>query len=328
MNLLYECKECKQTWTELKKECPDCGSEEYTVIQDDGDPASSFWKWAGIFAMSAVAVGALCFWYTTDEDTTNTGDWKFEITEKFDNHFIFESNYDSLVFKSLVNAQELTVDEYTVYPCTSGEFRVYNSRTSKSKIFDFDVVGKPHLDACNCDCSKLLSFSADIDCNYKAESAKSDCNTSLRISFDKINWSNEGELKFSKSIVGTNSKLYYKFSCMPVVNIKEFTVKTCSIPPPKPAPSVESLNEFLDEAYTNKTNRFKDVYIDFIYRPSGDNQTFHYKNSLGEKKHHFNDLFLFDLEDIRLTDPGFAIESVEYNTEKTRILKVIFNNLN
>ena len=331
MNLLYECKECKETWTELKKECPnpDCGCEEYTVIQDDGDPASPFWKWAGILAMSAVAAGAVWFLYTLDEDISNTGDWKFEIEEEHDNYFSFKSNDDSLFFKSLVNGQELTVIGNKVYPCMSGQYMVVNSQKSKDTTLYFNIQGTPHPDACNCDCSDLLSFSADSKCNYTAESSKSDCNTSLRISFDKNNWSNEGELKFSKSEVEGNSKLYYKFSCMPTDNIKIFKVETCSITPPKPAPTRDSLNVFLDEEYNKKSPSFRDAYKEYIFNSGDSNNIFHYKNSQGDSgPHEFIDLIMFDLNDLRNTNSAFAISSVKYNGDSTRIIKVEFNNLN
>ena len=331
MNLLYECKECKQTWTELKKECPECGSEEYTVIQDDGDPTSPFWKWAGIIAISAVAVGAVWFLYDRIVPPPDCVDctWEFKVVQELDNHFVFESNYDSLDFKSLVNGQELTVIGNKVYPCTSGQYMVVNSQKSKDTTLYFNIQGTPHPDACNCDCSDLLSFSADSKCNYTAESSKSDCNTSLRISFDRTSWSNEGKLKFSKSEVGVNSKLYYQFSCMPVENIKVLQFETCYITPPKPAPSLDSLNIFLDEEYTKMSSNFRDAYREYIFNSGDGNNIFHYTNSQGDSgPHELMDLIMFDLNDLRSTNSAFAISSVKYNVDSTRILKVEFNNLN
>jgi hypothetical protein len=327
MNLLYECKECKQTWTELKKECSDCGCEDYTVIQDDGAPASPFWKWAGILAMSAVAVGVVWSLYPP-EDPPNTGDWKFEIEEEYDNYFRFKSNDDSLFFKSLVNGQELTVIGNKVYPCMSGEYMVVNSQNIE-KTLHFTIQGTPHPDACNCDCSDLLSFSFNSDCDYTAESAKSSCNSFLMISFDGDKWEDEGDLKFSKSEVGEISKLYYKFSCMPVENLKVFTFATCTILPPKPAPSLESLNISLDEEYNKQSSAFREAYTDCIFNTGSNNRVFHYKNSLGDSgPHEFMDLIMFDLNDLRNKNSAFAISSVKYNGDSTRILKVEFNNLN
>jgi hypothetical protein len=325
MNLVYKCNECEKTWNELKSECPDCGSEEYTVIQDDGDPASSFWKWAGLIALIAVGGSGAALFYLYGDN----GEWEFEVVQESNNHFEYESNYDELVFTSLVNAQVFTVDGNKVYPSISGGYIVVNSKKKESRTFYFTIAGTPHSDAYNCDCSDLLSFSSDSECNYTAESAKSACNTSLRISFDENNWSNEGDLKFSKSEVGINSKLYYKFSCMPVESVKEFPVITCSIPPPIQAPSVESLNIFLDEEYSNQSSTFREAYKDCIFNKGSDNPIFHYKNSLGDSgPHEFMDLIMFDLEDLRSTNSSFAISSVKYNGDSTRILKVEFNNLN
>jgi len=329
MNLVYECNECKKTWNELKSECPDCGSEEYTVIQDDGDPASSFWKWAGLIALIAVGGSGAALFYLYDADDRNKGEWEFEVVQEEDNHFVFESNYDSLVFKSLVNGQELTVLGNKVYPCTSGEYMVLNSQKKNDTTLYFNIQGKPHSKACNCNCSDLLSFSADSKCNYTAKSTSKECNESLMISFDKKKWYNEGDLKFSKSEVGKNSNLYYKFSCMPGENIKQYSFPICEVKKGKPAPSKEELNLFLDEEYNKTSSKFINAYGTHMYNGGGaSNKFFHYSNGNGDKgPHDFNDLILFDLEDIRKSTPDFGISSVEYNKDSTRILKLEFNNL-
>lgn len=332
MNLVYECNECKKTWNELKSECPDCGSEEYTVIQDDGDPASSFWKWAVIIGISAVAVGAVCFFLCDRIDPPPVCvdcPWEFKVVQELDNYFVFESNYDALVFKSLENGQELTVYGNNVYPCISGEYTVVNSKKKEDRTFYFQIDGEPHSDACNCNCSDLLSFSADSKCNYTAKSTSQECNESLMISFDKKKWYVEGDLKFKKSEVGKHLNLYYKFSCMPGENIKQYSFPICEVKKGKPAPSKEELNLFLDEEYNKTSKKLRHVYGEHMYNGgSGSNGIFHYRNTAGDKgPHEFNDLILFDLEDIMKSDPDFAISSVEYNQDSTRILMLKFNNL-
>ena len=326
MNLVYKCNECEKTWNELKSECPDCGSEEYTVIQDDGDPASSFWKWAGLIALIAVGGSGAALFYLYGDN----GEWEFEVVQESNNHFEYESNYDELVFTSLVNAQVFTVDGNKVYPSISGQYIVVNSKTKEDTTLYFTIVGTPDTVAYNCNCSDLLSFSYDSKCNYSAKSTSPDCDKSLMISFDKKKWYNEGELKFSKSEVGENLNLYYKFSCMPGENIKQYSEFTiCEVKKGKPAPSKEELNLFLDEEYNKTSKKLRHVYGEHMYNGgSGSNLIFHYRNTAGDEgPHEFNDLILFDLEDIRKSDPDFAISSVEYNQDSTRILMLKYNNL-
>ena len=352
MNLFYECQnpECKKTWKDLNSECPHCGCKDYTVIESSEDSTFIFpWKWVAVITIGVIlTVGVFSFvksgctlesgWPFVE---CNEDGFEFKVNDSANsNYFTYDpfksetgwyKKDDKFVFKSLDSGGILKEEDGRIYPCKDGDIQARNvsaelrnvsaSESLKAEVFQtlnfiMNVDIPPHPEACNCECSELLSFKSDRTCdNYFAMAADTACTASLIISFDnKKTWSDKGVKVFSKADVGLDSILYFKFTCMPENQyIERYKFENCSVLNsqdgdevkdkdgdgdgvkdkdddcplkkglvkfngcPEPAPNMAELNKFLEEFHDDKVGgKIIEAFNKFFFEEDAKTGIFYY----------------------------------------------------